>query len=132
MTGLQNAWPTSQIRVSRFFHPMEAIPRGDLTTLSTHAKKWQYHRLPMTDPYVWYKNANITGVFVDGKWQTINMAYIRIRHGYMFTRGIQWLRSEQKLLTAFLHVPTRKIFGSAARCLCQAYRQGAPGHSEVS
>ena len=28
---------------------------------------------------VWY--ANKTEVFVDGKWQTINMAYIRIRHG---------------------------------------------------
>ena len=24
----------------------------------------------------------MTGVFVDGKWQTMIMAYIRIRHGY--------------------------------------------------
>ena len=30
--------------------------------------------IPMTDPYVWYPNANMTGVLIDGKWQTINMA----------------------------------------------------------
>ena len=35
---------------------------------------------------VWY--ANKTEVFVDGKWQTINMAYIRIRHGFFLQRAI--------------------------------------------
>ena len=43
---------------------------------SIHGKK-----MLTFDSYVWQKNANMTGVFVDGKWQTINMAYIRIRHG---------------------------------------------------
>ena len=29
-----------------------------------------------------YIYTNMTGFFVDGKWQTTKMAYIRIRHGY--------------------------------------------------
>ena len=51
----------------------------------------------MTDPYVWYPNANMTVVFVDGKWQTINMAYIHT--------GPSWVMETHLLNMADLGIP---------------------------
>ena len=46
---------------------------------------------PMTDPWCWYINANMTGVSLDGIHVTKQMAAPWIRHGYYFipsSRGI--------------------------------------------
>ena len=58
-------------------------PRERSRSRSGRAKKetpWHPLTSPMTDPYVWYILTKLV-FFVDGKWHTINMAYIRIRRG---------------------------------------------------